>query len=277
MDKRTVMNFGEEWSKFDHSDVNEQDLKKIFDEYFNIFSFEMLPSNSVCIDAGCGSGRWASFVAPKCSLLYALDASSEALNVARKNLSKFSNVKYLNSDICDIDLADNTLDFAYSLGVLHHIPNTYDGIKSIARCLKPGAPFLVYLYYKLDNKSKLYRYIWRISNLFRVGISRAPFWLRYIVSQTIAAFVYFPLARVSAALSRVGVTVESIPLSYYKDKKFYCMRTDALDRFGTPIEHRYTKQEIIEMLTKSGFKNIRFSESAPYWVALAFKDNNPSK
>ena len=49
------------------------------------------------------------------------------------------------------------------------------------------------------------------------------------------------------------------------------MRTDALDRFGTRLEHRFTKKEIVNMMEKSGLTNIKFSENSPYWVAVGKK------
>ena len=58
----------------------------------------------------------------------------------------------------------------------------------------------------------------------------------------------------------MGINVENFPLTDYKNKSFYFMKTDALDRFGTRLEKRFSKQEIIDMLTVSGFKDIKFSE-----------------
>ena len=49
------------------------------------------------------------------------------------------------------------------------------------------------------------------------------------------------------------------------------MRTDSLDRFGTQIEHQYTKKQIIDLLTKHGFKDIEFSDKIPYWIAISYK------
>jgi hypothetical protein len=49
------------------------------------------------------------------------------------------------------------------------------------------------------------------------------------------------------------------------------MRTDSRDRFGTPLEKRFTKSEIKEMMQLASFENISFSESKPYWVVLAYK------
>ena len=49
------------------------------------------------------------------------------------------------------------------------------------------------------------------------------------------------------------------------------MKTDALDRFGTRLEHRFTKKEILEMMEESGLTNIKFSNSIPFWVAVGVK------
>ena len=49
------------------------------------------------------------------------------------------------------------------------------------------------------------------------------------------------------------------------------MRTDALDRFGTQLEQRFTRNEIKNMMEKAGLENIKFSDSKPYWVAVGFK------
>ena len=49
------------------------------------------------------------------------------------------------------------------------------------------------------------------------------------------------------------------------------MRTDALDRFGTRLEQRFTRSEIGEMMTAAGLDDIRFSEREPYWVACGRK------
>jgi hypothetical protein len=49
------------------------------------------------------------------------------------------------------------------------------------------------------------------------------------------------------------------------------MKNDALDRFGTKIEQRFSKLEISEMLFKAGLINIEFSPNPPYWVVKGYK------
>tara|TARA_B100000886_G_scaffold65371_1_gene40939 strand:- start:956 stop:1792 length:837 start_codon:yes stop_codon:yes gene_type:complete len=269
-DKNTVEGFGDEWSRFDQSDLPEDEQKLLFDEYFSVFPWENISKESVGFDLGCGSGRWAKSVAPKVKKLICIDPSS-ALDIAKKNLSNFDNCEFQSATVDDISIDNNSMDFGYSLGVLHHVPNTEMGIKQCVEKLKKGAPLLLYLYYRFDNRPFWFRFIWSISDLLRKIISKMPYGLRYIFSQIIAVVIYFPLARTSFYMEKLNLNVSNFPLSSYKNLSFYTMRTDALDRFGTRLEQRFTRDEIKIMMDNAGLENIKFSNSKPYWVAVGYK------
>jgi SAM-dependent methyltransferase len=273
VDSEVAAGFGREWSTFRQSenDFSLADRTAIFQSYFNIFQWQELPPDPVGIDVGCGSGRWSVMVAPKVGHLHVLDASDDALAVARHNLANAPNVSFHLASVGNIPLDDNSLDFAFSLGVLHHVPDTMAAIRAIAAKLKIGAPFLVYLYYALENRPWWYRAIWRFSNIFRLIISRLPPRLRLIVSQIIAVAVYWPLARFAVLVERAGFSPSVIPLESYRNRKLYVMRTDAYDRFCTRLEQRFTRRQIEQMLTGAGFYDIRFSDKAPYWCAVGKK------
>jgi hypothetical protein len=49
------------------------------------------------------------------------------------------------------------------------------------------------------------------------------------------------------------------------------MRTDALDRFGTRLEHRFSRDQIRSMMLACGLVDIRFSDQTPFWVACGRK------
>ena len=269
-DKNTVEGFGDEWSRFDQSDLPEDEQKLLLDEYFSVFPWENISKESVGFDLGCGSGRWAKSVAPKVKKLICIDPSS-ALDIAKKNLSNFDNCEFQSTTVDDISIDNNSMDFGYSLGVLHHVPNTEMGIKQCVEKLKKGAPLLLYLYYRFDNRPFWFRFIWSISDLLRKIISKMPYGLRYIFSQIIAVAIYFPLARTSFYMEKLNLNVSNFPLSSYKNLSFYTMRTDALDRFGTRLEQRFTRDEIKIMMENAGLENIKFSNSKPYWVAVGYK------
>jgi ubiquinone/menaquinone biosynthesis C-methylase UbiE len=274
LDPQVARGFGQEWSTFrqDQDHLSQQQRQEIFDDYFRIFPWHLLPpGGGTGIDVGCGTGRWATLVAPRVAHLHLLDASPEALAVARENLGAARNVSFYAASVAEMPLPQNAFDFAYSLGVLHHVPDTHAAIAAIAGKLKPGAPFLVYLYYAFDNRPAWYRVLWRLTNFARLVISRLPHPLRLAVSQTIAALIYWPLAHTARLISRIGLSATALPLSYYADKSFYVMRTDAYDRFSTRLEKRFTRGEIERMLVAAGFDNIRFSEREPFWCAVGIK------
>ncbi len=272
LDPAVARGFGQEWSTFrqDAASLNKNQRQEIFDGYFRIFPWSLLPAGGgVGADIGCGTGRWSLLVAPRVGRLHLIDASADALKVAEQNLGGVRNVSFHRASVAEMPLAPCSLDFAYSLGVLHHVPDTQAAIAAIAEKLKPGAPFLVYLYYALDNRPAWYRALWRLSNAARLVISRLPHPLRVAISQTIAVQVYWPLARGARLIVTEGR--RALPLSYYADKSFYVMRTDAYDRFCTRLEKRFTRGGIEQMLARAGFVDVRFSEGEPFWCAVGIK------
>ena len=270
IDDQVVEGFGDEWSRFDQSALATSELERMFDNYFNIFPWGKIDHDAVGFDLGCGSGRWAKFVAPRVGKLYLFDPSRDALEVAKRNLNSADNCHFAVAGAENIPLEDNSCDFGYSLGVLHHIPNTEAGLHACVTKLKAGAPFLLYLYYSFDNRPAWFRFIWKTTNLARSVICRLPHSLRYFVSQLLAAIVYFPLARTALLLDKLGVNVAYFPLSQYRHNSFYVMRNDALDRFGTRLEQLFSKQEIRAMMERAGLEDITFSTTS-FWTAVGFK------
>lgn len=270
LDTKTVESFGAEWSQFDQTALPEEEARIIFDEYFAVFPWDSLPPHATGFDMGCGTGRWAKLAAPRVGHLHCIDPSA-ALTVARKMLGSLPNVSFHQASVEDAPLAPETQDFGYSLGVLHHVPDTANAIRACTALLKPGAPFLLYLYYAFDNRPLAFRVLWRCSDVVRRIVHRLPEGMKCTVTDLIAALVYFPLARTAAIAARLRLPVANLPLSYYRSHSFYTMRTDSRDRFGTPLEQRFTREQITQMMEAAGLADIRFSERAPYWCAVGFR------
>ena len=269
IDIDVINGFGDEWQHFDRIDIPDYD--QAFDDYFNIFPWHSIPTDAIGFDLGCGSGRWAKYFSKKVRTLHCIDASKEALEVARKNLMGVASYEFHHASVEDIPLQNNSADFGYSLGVLHHIPDTFAGLKACVSKLKPGAPFLLYLYYAFDNKPFWYKWLFMFTKPLRNLISKSPYTIRFVVCQALAITIYWPLSRFAAILEKCGGAVDSFPLAYYRNKSMYVLRTDALDRFGTRLEKRFTKVEIEKMMCSAGLKQVVFSNRPPYWVALGYK------
>ena len=205
LELKTVAGFGREWDHFDQSKLVGDEYDDLFSAYFGIFPFDQLPKGAEGFDLGCGSGRWAAGVAPRVGKLHLIDPAEQALDVARKRLAGAGNVVFHLAPADAIPLADGSQDFGYSLGVLHHIPNTGRALADAVRKLKPGAPFLLYIYYKLENRPAWFRLVWHGTDAVRRVISRLPFPVARGITSAIAGTVYWPLARLSLGAEKAGL------------------------------------------------------------------------
>ncbi len=272
-DSATISSTGDEWKRFDQRGMSIEESKCVCDDYFSIFPWDQLPADPEGFDKGCGSGRWARYVAPRVGLLHCIDPSS-ALEVARRNLDAFNNVQFFKAAVASSGLLPNSQDFGYSLGVLHHIPDTSAAIRSCTDLLKPGAPLLIYLYYKFDNRPFWIAWLWSLSNFLRLLIIRCPPRIKQLIADIIAYIIYWPMAKVAAVADSAGLPVGFFPLSSYRNCTIYTMRTDSRDRFGTPLEHRFTRAEIYKMCTDAGLIRMTFSTKAPFWCVVGFKKSS---
>jgi 2-polyprenyl-3-methyl-5-hydroxy-6-metoxy-1,4-benzoquinol methylase len=269
IDMTTVESFGEEWTAFDH--FSEEEITKAGDQYFDIVKDEWIEGKTV-LDVGCGTGRWSRYVSKKAQFVEAIDPS-KAVYSAAKLLQNNTNVRISKAGVDTIPFADSTFDFVFSLGVLHHIPDTKEAMKKCVEKLKPNGYFLVYLYYNFEQRGLIFKSIFWLSSLLRFIVSKLPSSTKKLVCNLIAAFIYFPLIYISKVVEVLGMKSLSnkIPLSYYKTHSINIIFNDALDRFGTPLEQRFSREEIAEMMTSAGLKEIVFSNNEPYWHAVGKK------
>jgi SAM-dependent methyltransferase len=276
IDLETVDGFGREWSAFDQNALDPAEHNWAFNQYFSEFPWDDLPPRAEGFDLGCGSGRWAALVAPRVGKLHCVDPAPAALEVCRRRLSGLDNVEFHIAAADTIPLADGSQDFGYSLGVLHHIPDTARALRDAVIKLKPAAPFLLYLYYDFENRPQWYRWLWRGSEIGRSVIARLPFQAKKAVTTIIATLVYWPFSRLAAALEKAGMPYGNVPLSIYRNRSYYSLRTDALDRFGTRLEQRFSRAQIRKMMEDAGLERVSFRDEEPYWCACGRRAAIPS-
>jgi SAM-dependent methyltransferase len=270
LDQGVIDSFGHEWATFDYGEPEAAEaLNAQFDAYcapIDLSHFD--PKKSIAADLGAGSGRWAARLLPYFSLVYALEPSDGASKVLQNKFSDEAKIKLLQETVGANSIPLESLDLAVSLGVLHHIPDTGLAIKDISLRIKPGGTFLCYLYYNLENKPFFYKLVFKVVNAVRQIISLLPQRIKRIVCSSIAAIIYWPLARFSKLMNKIGMNTSNIPLHHYANMPFVMLSNDALDRFGTSLEQRFSKAEITEMLALAGFdiSTLRFSEIEPFWT-----------
>ncbi len=267
IDPSVVHSFGEEWKKF-HK-FSEEEIEKAGKMYFDIINDSMVNKNTYGIDIGCGTGRWTKYLSSRIGFMEAIDPS-EAIFSANKLLGDIDNVRLSIASTDNIPFNDNTFDFAMSIGVLHHIPNTQLAMSDCVKKVKIGGHFYTYLYYNLDNRGPVFKAILSLVNPIRKIISVLPSFIKKTICDLIAILFYMPFVLLGRLLTGIGLhnLASKLPLSLYQNQSFFVIRNDALDRFGTSLEQRFSKAEIIKMMENAGLGNIVVSENLPYWHAV---------
>ncbi|HEX8332195.1 MAG TPA: class I SAM-dependent methyltransferase, partial [Segetibacter sp.] len=224
IDQKTIDSFGEEWQAF-HG-FEEQEIQKLGDEYFDIITPEMLNKSTSVLEVGCGSGRFLKYVSTKAGFIVGVDPS-HAIHASDNLLGPKDNVVLVKASANDLPFANETFDFVYSIGVLHHIPDTLKAMQACVDKVKKGGYFFTYLYYNLDNRGLLFRTIFNASTLLRKGVSKLSGKPKRFVCDILAVGLYMPFVGFSRLLKRAGVKEairQKIPLYGYENKGFYIIR-----------------------------------------------------
>jgi SAM-dependent methyltransferase len=108
------------------------------------------------LEVGCGMGCMASNWALQGADLTAIDLNPVAVAQTKRRFEAFG----LEGTIQEVDaeslpFPDNSFDFVYSWGVIHHTPGIKRAVEEISRVLKPGGKVGLMLY---NRESLLYQY-----------------------------------------------------------------------------------------------------------------------
>lgn len=175
----TVDGFGWEWQVFDVLHDPEQ-YRSQFVDWIAPLPPEHL-RGKVVLDAGCGMGRFSGVSSSYgASLVLAVDASA-SVEPARNNTASHGNVEVIQADLCRMPLRRRPagqIDFAFSIGVLHHLKDPREGFNSVVRHLRPGGRMFAWVYGRENNG-----WIVHLVNPLRRGItSRLPRPVLYALS-----------------------------------------------------------------------------------------------
>lgn len=105
---------------------------------------EFYPGKRV-LDAGCGHGRYVEEFARLGAVAVGLDAADHVLTRARA-LAGRERVAFVQGDVARPPFREGAFDLVFSDGVLHHTPDARGAFLALARLVKPGGRFYVWLY-----------------------------------------------------------------------------------------------------------------------------------
>jgi len=257
---RTAASFAYEWDQFG---AMRAEWRRNFVEYLRPLRTEDL-MGKLLLDVGAGSGRHSFYAAAAGAQVVAVDLG-DAIDVARQNLPP--EVLTVQADAEALPFSPETFDIVMSIGVLHHLRDPDAALRRLVPLVRPGGRVHVYLYW-VPNRSwhrALLRGVTGVRRLTTRLPHRALHALCYPVGAALFVVFVGPY-RVLRQRRRSRRLAAALPLKAYADYPFGVLVNDQFDRLSAPIEHRYTRAQVAEMLTRAGLEDVVIVENHG-WVA----------
>jgi ubiquinone/menaquinone biosynthesis C-methylase UbiE len=101
------------------------------------------------MDFGCGGGVESRFILEHLEdggHLTCIELSHYWIERAKKRLGKYPNADFIEGDIRNLDIPDNSFDVIFTIHVIHDIPpdERQSTVDALVRKLKPGCPFYIW-------------------------------------------------------------------------------------------------------------------------------------
>lgn len=260
--KQTIEDFGDQWNIFTKNEGYYGSTKVMVDICGSIFN----PSNFIgrnVLDIGAGTGRLTNILVDmKAKHVYSVEPSrafNVLLKVTEKNKQK---ITYIQSAGDNIPL-NFKVDFAISIGVLHHILDPAPVCKRAYDLLEENGEFLIWVYAKEGNELYLF-----FANLMRLLTTK----MHDNTLLKICKFLNFFLTIYCIACSKL-----KLPMFTYMKNHIAKLSNDVrvltiFDQLNPEHAKYYTKIETIALLEKAGFKNVKIEYRHKYsWTALGKK------
>jgi len=238
---------------------------------------ESIVRGAIGVEVGSGCGYDTYIMAKDNPLvkIVSLDISN-GVYATRQMTSGMKNAWVIKASGLRIPLKDNSADFAYSYGVLHHFCSPGDGLKEIARVIQKGAPAFIYLYERHSDNFLKYCVL-KIVSLLRCITTKLSSRTLYIISRIFSPLAFVLFSVPAKILSRFRLTrlfSKKVPFAFGTHP--FSLTADLYDRFAAPIEYRFNKKEVFDLFDKAGFININTTKirGRAGWVAWGYKNND---
>jgi SAM-dependent methyltransferase len=265
---RTISDFSDQWKRYNDNEGWYGSLELFKGIIEPLLGLEQLKGASVA-EIGCGTGRIVSILLDAdVDHVIALEPSGEAFLVLEQNIHRMKRcleVTAINAN-GESWRTDRKLDYVFSIGVIHHIPEPDQVIQAAYEALKPGGCLFLWLYGYEGNEA----YLRVIGPLRKITTKLPHLFLRVLVELLYGLLcVYWGIQKVIP-----------LPLSVYLEKVLWPMtpnkrRLVIYDQLNPAYAKYYKKEEAVQLLKKAGFQAIQIHHRYGYsWSVIGQKPHD---
>ncbi|MBI3629683.1 MAG: methyltransferase domain-containing protein [Candidatus Rokubacteria bacterium] len=257
--ERSQRSFGYQWTRFGRMVCS---FEENFLNYIAPIGEEFFYGKRG-LDVGCGFGRHLINAARFGAEMVGADYS-RAIDVSASNVGEMKNVDLVQADAYRLPFPPGRFDFAYCLGVLHHLPDPERAFQCVVDTVKPGGAVFIWVY--SDSR----RVVNACLKAVRRVTTRLPFPLVTRLSQLAAlvdwAFFIGPYRLLRRWRPLRGL-VEALFFSrvkMYAEYPFQVSVADWFDRLAAPIRFYYNAGHMQEWARRANLVNVRISPTGKY-------------
>jgi len=235
--------FGDEWHRFRTVQLDSANGTRESEEGF-ARKTGLGPADlrdRLVLDAGVGAGRYAEVAAHWGAEVVGIDLT-RAIDAARENLRARSGAHLVQADIFALPFRDATFDVAYSIGVLHHTPDTAAAFRCVAAMVKKGGQLAVYVY----QAGGLMRYV---SDALRRVTTRLPRPVVYYGSLVAVPLHYLHTLPVVGRATQVLLPTIDHP-------RWQCRWLDTFDWYTPRYQWKHRYPEVLRWFREAGFTDL---------------------
>jgi len=194
------------------------------------------------LDVGCGTGRFMEVAAAQGAEVIGIDLAY-AVEAAYANVGTRPNQHVVQADLFRLPFRLAWFEVIFSIGVLHHTPDTRRAFLALPPYLKPGGLMAIWVYEWAGDYSRALDRVRR----FTVGL---PHWLLYGL-----CCVAVPLLRPLHGIPGLRRLAQSFPVSH----QGHGLAWDILDTFDTyspRYQWKHTRLEVLGWFKEAGLEEI---------------------
>ncbi len=263
MDNRgqTIKDFGEQWRRYRDNNGFYGSME-LFSDMIHPFLKASDVKNCEVAEIGSGTGRIVNMLLEAGAGHVVALEPSDAFEVLCRNVIEPRKVTFLKITGDQLPAYGN-LDFVFSIGVLHHIPDPASVVEAAFKALRPGGRLLAWLYGKEGNSFYL-----ALLRPLRVLTRRLP----HLVLVPLVEIMYWPLVLYIKSCHRLRLPLRGYMLSVLEKMPRDKRKLIIYDQLNPAYAKYYTRQEAEELLVDGKFENVRVHHRHGYsWTVIGTK------